>query len=100
MKTITIIAKEWFDRINGNSYFSARIFPDNETSEPIILPMQYGYGDQYIYESRDKMIEAGILPADAKDENLTRYCRENQINLIYTKHENYLKRDVKWYGEE
>lgn len=44
MKKYTIITKEWFDRINGNSYNAVRII-SNESGEVIIkLPFEYGYG--------------------------------------------------------
>ena len=35
--------KTWFDRINGNSYFSARITDLNDKVISV-LPFQYGYG--------------------------------------------------------
>jgi len=39
------ISKEWFDKINGNSYFSTQI---EDIKKDIIykLPFQYGYGSQ------------------------------------------------------
>jgi len=51
IKTIDIQAKEWFDKVNGNSYFSATVTINyglmSETE--ILVPMQYGYGDSYEY---------------------------------------------------
>ena len=35
--------KEYFDRIYGNTYFSARVI-DTEGKEVLRLPFQYGYG--------------------------------------------------------
>lgn len=51
IKTIDIQSKEWFDKVNGNSYFSAIItinlgMPD---AHNIYVPFQYGYGSQYEY---------------------------------------------------
>ena len=47
-KTIDIEAKEWFDKINGNSYFCGTItlnyLMDNQ--ETFLMPFQYGYGSQ------------------------------------------------------
>lgn len=49
VKTIDIQAKEWFDRVNGNSYFAGVItvnhLKDNEMT--FKMPFQYGYGEQY-----------------------------------------------------
>jgi len=44
-KQITIIGKRWFDSKHGNTYFTARIFINNELVHT--MPMQYGYGNQY-----------------------------------------------------
>jgi len=94
MKTLVIIAKEWFDRINGNSYFSARINVDDK--EQIILPFQYGYGDQYLHEAKMKLVELGYISKhkDYTWMQLPRYCRENGIHLVYVKHERCLKREL------
>jgi hypothetical protein len=42
-------AKEWFDKVNGNSYWSARV-EDIEKDITYIFPFQYGYGDQSLQE--------------------------------------------------
>jgi hypothetical protein len=51
LKTIDIEAKEWRDKVNGNSYFSSDItlnYGMND-QEIIKLPFQYGYGDFYYH---------------------------------------------------
>ena len=60
VKVITIIGREWFDKVNGNSYFSATAYIDNK--EGFEVPFQYGYGDQYIWETFDALDKAGLLP--------------------------------------
>lgn len=40
-KMITIKTLEWFDRVNGNSYFSADVFLNTDLI--MKLPFQYGY---------------------------------------------------------
>ena len=98
IKCLTIIAKEWFDRVNGNSYFSARVFVNDAV---IVLPFQYGYGDQFLHETHKELIARKLLPVDSAGTCLTRYVRENYgVNVIHSKHENCLQRDVKWYGQE
>ena len=94
MKNLVILAKEWFDRVNGNSYFSATIHVDDK--EPIILPFQYGYGEQYLHEAKNKLIELGYISEHDNQTwmRLTQYCREQGINLIYTKSEHCKKRDL------
>lgn len=48
LKHVHITALEWFDKVNGNSYFSAvvTLIAKNETEE-IKIPFQYGYGNHY-----------------------------------------------------
>ena len=45
------ITKEYFDKVNGNSYFSTRI-EDVENDRMFILPFQYGYGTQSEHETK------------------------------------------------
>ena len=45
------ITKEYFDKVNGNSYFSTRI-EDVENDRMYILPFQYGYGTQSEHETQ------------------------------------------------
>ncbi len=53
LKTIDINAKEWHDKINGNSYFSSDVILNYgmNSQETIKVPFQYGYGDHYVYQS-------------------------------------------------
>ena len=57
IKTIDITAKEWFDKVNGNSYFSARLTINYgmKNSHQIFMPFQYGYGSQYEWVSIEQM---------------------------------------------
>jgi len=54
MNKIKYIAttKEWYDKVNGNSYFSTRI-EDIQNDRMYILPFQYGYGSQSEYEAKE-----------------------------------------------
>lgn len=53
LKTIDIVAKQWRDTINGNSYFSSKVTLNyGMNNEKIIeLPFQYGYEEAYLFES-------------------------------------------------
>lgn len=41
-----IEGRRWFERINGNTYHSVRIFKDGE--QVAYLPYSYGYGEQFL----------------------------------------------------
>jgi len=103
-KTIDVQAKEWFDRINGNSYFSARVtvnygMADEKTYR---LPYQYGYGDQYMAEAAVILDESGDVPNPIQEHGgrrlLSLICRESGVILRYSKERNCLQRDVKRWG--
>lgn len=111
IKTIDIQAKEWFDKINGNSYFSAivtvnygmagellkeHIYSPSEyyKEKTINLPFQYGYGEQYIQEAKAALTEHDyIYTLDNKA--LWTYCKDNDIILRTNIQKGCLKRDVK-----
>ena len=95
IKTIDLIAKEWFDKINGNSYFSVKITLNYglKSVATFNLPMQYGYSDQYITESQAVLTEHNYISAKPF-ESLWQYCKRNNIILRTTKHENCLKREL------
>ena len=51
VKTIDINAKQWFDKVNGNSYFSVVVSINYGLPDVSYLKghFQYGYGDCYRY---------------------------------------------------
>jgi len=53
IKTIDVNCKEWFDKVNGNSYFSGEVIVNagKKNEATIKLPFQYGYGDFYRYSA-------------------------------------------------
>ena len=78
------ITKEYFDKVNGNSYFSTRI-EDVENDRMFILPFQYGYGTQSEYETK-KVIKC-----------FNKNVSWNDIKFI--KIDRCLKREVKQHGQ-
>lgn len=82
MKKFVIIGGKWFDKVNGNTYNSAKII-DTETGERFYTRFTYGYGSAYMSEARayirDELKQDGanvidggsfyIKKADAKNGN-------------------------------
>jgi hypothetical protein len=79
MKSLFIECREWFDKVNGNSYFSARIWVNG--GQVAILPFQYGYGDQFIYEAQKKLLGLGYLPQKNKNESI--YTTAQKLGFDY-----------------
>jgi hypothetical protein len=99
IKTIDVSCREWFDKINGNSYFSARISVNYgmKNQKLIKIPFQYGYGEQYLTETVKALLEAKLIQCDPM-ESLWRYCQENKIILRKIKQENCKKKEVRLFG--
>jgi len=95
--TIDIIGKEWFDKINGNSYHSAQVTINNDAV--LYVPLTYGYDDHYL-QSALKLLKAEYIIAKDFEGSLSRYCYDNNISLDYHIIKKCLKRDVKSWGEE
>lgn len=100
INTIDIQAKEWFDKVNGNSYFSATIAINygTKTEKTYYLPFQYGYGDHYIDMANQYLINEKIIKGKRYENGsyspLWQYCKNNKIILRTSKKENCKKRDV------
>ena len=78
MKTLDVQAKEYFDKGNANSYFSAQVIVDMglPTENTLYIPFKYGYGNQYEHEAAQILKLHGYMPKDAV---LWRYCNDNNI---------------------
>ncbi len=98
IKTIDIQAREWFDKVNGNSYFSAQVtinyaMPDELT---IYLPFQYGYGSQFEWASRAALISANIFTDN--NYSIGEWCRMHNIILRSNIQRGCKKRDIVAFG--
>ena len=93
MKTLDINAKEWFDKVNGNSYFSAQIVIDYDlpTYKKYFLPFQYGYGDSFQWQSLKHLQEISLV---ADNIGHLWQLRDNGV-IIRTSKRNALKRELK-----
>jgi len=84
-RSLFIEGREWFDKVNGNSYFSARIWVDG--GQVAILPFQYGYGSQFEYEAQKKLLELGYLPQEGKSRGLWSIAEEMGFDFYSSKSE-------------
>ena len=94
MKTLDIQAREWFDRIPGNSYFSAVITIDYgmNTEQTIPINFMYGYENYYEYAAFEELKKRGLIETDER--SLSKYCKNNGIALRSSIQRDCLKRDV------
>ena len=91
IKTIDVQAKEWFDKVNGNSYFAGLVTVNYgmEDVKEFIMPFQYGYGNQYEQEGLKLVKEAynldSVYSVDLRDKgiilrsNIVRRCKQREL---------------------
>lgn len=97
IKTIDVVALEWFDKVNGNSYFAGTVtvnygLPD---AKEFKMPFQYGYGDHY-KDVAFKLLQNNGEVMDAENmESLWRWADRHNVIVRCTKHENCKKRELK-----
>lgn len=105
IKTIDVNVLEWFDRVNGNSYFAGKVTVNYgmKDSREYIIPFQYGYGEQYLTEAMKILIKKEGLDIEpyafGSFVPLWRYAEENNIILRSNKQENAKKRDLMRFVE-
>lgn len=95
VKTIDIQAKEWFDKVNGNSYFSAQVtvnygMTDEKT---YYIPFEYGYGSYFEQAAQQMLVSEGLIP------NVSLYeLKEQGIIIRRSKQVKCKKVEVKQFG--
>lgn len=72
--SIHIEGRKYFDKVNGNTYHSVRIFENGE--QIFHHGMTYGYGDQYLQTAIDGLEKLGKIPANPEGLGMTRLLRE------------------------
>lgn len=100
IKTIDIQAKEWFDKVNGNSYHSAVVTLNYglKDAKTVKVPFTYGYGEHYMESAREAIKNTGTIKDIAEGEMLWSYCDRKKIILRANIQRNCLKRDVIAFG--
>lgn len=108
IKTIDIVALEWFDRVNGNSYFAGTVTVNKamKTEKSVGMEFQYGYGDHYKDMAFKALEDAKIIkdrekyPTTGGSEAPFRYCDRKKIILRSTKHENCKRKELKYFASK
>lgn len=97
IKTVDVDVKEWFDRVNGNSYFAGSVTTNYgmEDQKTNLIPFQYGYGDHYRHIAFKVLQDMGLIPKQDDMAIYWRYYEENGIIARHNKQENCRKRDLK-----
>jgi len=94
IKTIDIQGREWFDKTDGNSYFSARVTVNYGMKDAItfFIEFEYGYGDSYIYAA------IKILQRCFRNIPNSLWDMQQKGIIVRTSKQSDLKRNVIAYG--
>lgn len=96
IKTIDIQAKKWFQRLYGNTYFTAEITVnfDMESEQSISLPFQYGFGNHFEDVARNELVERGLVTKTTDYDSLHSICHDMGIILRSSSHDVKRKKDL------
>lgn len=96
---ITVQRRGWYDKVNGNTYFSCLV--EIEGAESFVIPFQYGYGSQWQYEAREELIKRGIIADPGYYTNGNRKGGLSDIRdmVDWVDHGDGLKRDLYKLGK-
>lgn len=72
---IELDVREWFDKINGNSYFTAYIYFKGET---YFIDFTYGYGDHCATVALELLVKKGLI-----SENIKVWDLSNKYNVNF-----------------
>jgi|SRR5690242_1577733 len=98
VQTIDVNAKEWRDKVNGNSYVSSIVIVNfgMKDEREYRAPFEYGYGDFYLQQSFALLADVGEW--EKTSESPTYLCRERGIICRYNKVTGCSKADVRQWG--
>jgi len=96
IQTLDIEAKEWFDKINGNSYFSALATINYQLQDQVyfLIPFQYGYGSQFEQAVISELNKLGLSSCQS-----IRELRESGVIIRSNKTDKCFKKDVLAWGK-
>jgi len=87
IKSILIVGRRWFDKINGNTYHSSQSFIDGDLKDQVNF--EYGYDDQYKYSAFERLEKKNLIPLRSTYENgmcesFRDYTERTGIKINYT----------------
>ena len=88
--------KRWRDKVNGNSYFAARVYRDGELIA--VCPFQYGYG---LAPDAEALLAVHLQTGIMRGRNcyLTAWCEDNGHTITVDDY-TAKQREVKQHGSK
>lgn len=101
IKSVLIIGKEYWDKFNGHSYFSARVFINFGMKHEIEIRCEYegGYNEFYRQRSLENVAHfVGSTWDEIVDRTFLESGKPGAIRVLATIAKGCTKRDVKEWG--
>lgn len=98
IKTLEIHGKEWFDKVNGNSYNAVQVFVNQgmKNAFSFSIPFQYGYGNYYEQSAIEHLVKIGVMSDKFRWWDRV---HAGKMKVTSYKTEKCLQRDVKAFGK-
>jgi len=93
-RSVYVECRQWHDRVNGNTYYSARVYVDG--AHVFTTGRSYGYDFQYEHDVAKQLVNMGYLPEEYGSRGI-RWARELGID-VYSVCYDAKKRDL-WEAE-
>ena len=90
-RSIYVEAREWFDKKNSNSYYSALVRIDGVSV--FTTGLTYGHGSQFEYDVTDDLVRLGYLPESMSGRNIHWADYLGELD-VYTVKYDTLRRDL------
>lgn len=102
MKTIDLNFKEWFDKVNGNSYCAGEVVIDYglDTEYTLKCPFEYGYGEYYKQKAIQALIKDEWLSSEWKNKPLWQLKEELGVIVRTNIERGCLKRELKQFDND
>lgn len=98
-KKFTVVARLWFDRVNGNTYHAIKVI-NNKNGDFMVSGFVYGYGECYKQTALVLLSGFKWIPRKYRNEkNLYLYERENNYPINWIVQENCRKKDLLEFGK-
>lgn len=96
-RSIEVHGRRWFRRGPGNTYHTARVVVDGQDVPGV--PMQYGYGDQYMQNATEQLEKLGHIKNRKKNEYgggdpLWRWAQHHGVKFTYSVQDVPRQRDL------
>ena len=81
--TITILGRRWFERVNGNTYHSVKVYVNGILIDKI--DYDYGYGSQYLQNGQEllaKYFDLGLKKYDNGMSESLWHLKDKGITII------------------